>query len=1366
MHFLLLKAKEIFAKYAQVLFVLIAFALMVAFSYYFVREGELNHLRKNALDAIRFTEANIKSDMLEPETLLGGISESIREMIVNGADRNVINDYFIFTNRYVDNAEENRLLGVTGFYGIFDVFNNEMLIGSDTWTPPDHFETINRPWYTGAIEACGSIFTTAPYLNEYSHTITITLSRRIFGNNNEPLGIICVNIELDRVAQHALNARFAEGGYGFLLCQNQLVIAHPNPDILGRSYRELRSDVSSLLDDFIEEDGISELVTEDYRRIPSIVFVRGMENGWYMGVVTPRANYFKTINNLLVILISLGTFFAILLIWILLNVFTEKEKVVERMRIMFNETPLAATFMDKNLNVIDCNQNAVELFGLSSFDEYKDRFFDLLPEYQPDGERSRESLFRLIFKTLENGVTRFNWQHQKLNGEIIPCKVTLVRTKYKNDYIIVGYTRDLREEAKLQMVSEQQVRLLDTVNTTAAILLANNDNNTFESSLLRCFDLIGHCLDVDRVQIWRNEAIDDEPHFVLRYEWLSEYGKNCRPIPIGLHFPYSMKKDWAQKFLNGEHINAPVAMLSDEDISFLGYYEIKSVVMIPMFLENDFWGFFSINDCRNERTFSDEEISILTSAGLMMTSAVNRNMQVAKMREAEEHTQLMLDAAPMAALIWDKNLKIIDCNQEAFKMFGLSSKQEFIDKFLMLSPEYQSDGIPSREKGSLLVRKAFEESYSRFEWMHQKPDGEPIPADIICVRVKHKEEWTVTEYIRDLREQKAMIAEMRKAEIAEESSKAKSDFLAKMSHEIRTPMNAILGIAEIQLQDDTHPNPTREAFERISSSGDLLLGIINDILDLSKIEAGKLVLIPSQYDIASLINDTVQLNIMRYESKPIEFILDVDENLPLMLIGDELRIKQILNNLLSNAFKYTQEGKVTMSIYAKQEDPDNSAKSMLVFVVNDTGQGMTTEQVRKLGTEYSRFNMEANRKTEGTGLGMNITRNLIHLMNGTLSIDSVPGVGSTFTVRLPQGVIGDETVGGELANSLMRLNADNALKIRPTQMKKDFMPYGRVLVVDDVETNLYVAKGLMAPYGLSIDTVMSGFEAIDRIRDGKSYDIIFMDHMMPRMDGIEATKIIRSLGYTRAVVALTANALSGQAEMFLESGFDDFISKPIDIRQLNMVLNRLIRDQQPAEIVEAARKQKNVLLFGNSKKKNIDKQLAEIFVRDAGKAVKILETIYVNKCRGADDLSIFIINVHSMKSALANVGEVHLSEEAAKLEKSGREQDIKKILAELPSFMEMLYNVITKFEPKDDFSEQMNEEDKKFLKEQLLIVKEACENMEKKTAKKTLSLIKEKKWPSAINDQISKISEHLLHSEFDEAVTTIEGLITPNDLTA
>jgi signal transduction histidine kinase/DNA-binding response OmpR family regulator len=737
-----------------------------------------------------------------------------------------------------------------------------------------------------------------------------------------------------------------------------------------------------------------------------------------------------------------------------------------------------------------------------------------------------------------------------------------------------------------------------------------------------------------------------------------------------------------------------------------------------------------------------------------------RNIDIDR-RETEERAQIMIDAAPFCIFFWDKGFNLIECNNEALKLFGMSSREEFFEKFFQLSPEYQPDGSLSKKRGPELVGVALKEGYSRFEWMHQKLDGEQIPAEVTCVRVKHKGDWTVIEYIRDLREQKAMIAEMQKAQIAEESSKAKSEFLAKMSHEIRTPMNAILGITEIQLQDNTISQPIKDAFERIYNSADLLLGIINDILDLSKIEAGKLEINPTQYDIASLIHDTVQLNMIRYESKPIEFKLKIEENIPIILIGDGLRIKQILNNILSNAFKYTQEGEICLSVTARITNENAEDDIVLVFTISDTGQGMTDEQVKKLGSEYARFNMEANRKTEGTGLGMNITRNLLKMMKGELIINSVPGKGSTFTVELPQMCDNKEPIGKEMVENLLQLNLASAMKIKTVKVNREYMPYGRVLIVDDVETNLYVAKGLMAPYGLSLDTAISGFEAVDKIKEGADYDIIFMDHMMPRMDGIQAANIIRSLGYNKPIIALTANAITGQAEMFLQNGFNEFISKPIDVRQLNRSLNKYVRDTKSAEVIEAARQQKEKLAEG-SNKMNVDSQLSEFFIRDARKAAAVLEAIYINKCRREDDISMFVINIHAMKSALANVGENELSSEALKLEQTGREKNTKLILSELPAFLESLYSVIYKFEEKEEKIREMKTSEKgdvAFLKDKLLEISAACGVYNKKAAKDLLAQLKGKAWDTSAEECISNVAGLLLHSDFDEASRSINSFL-------
>jgi len=502
---------------------------------------------------------------------------------------------------------------------------------------------------------------------------------------------------------------------------------------------------------------------------------------------------------------------------------------------------------------------------------------------------------------------------------------------------------------------------------------------------------------------------------------------------------------------------------------------------------------------------------------------------------------------------------------------------------------------------------------------------------------------------------------------AEQSNRSKSIFLSHMSHEIRTPMNAILGIAEIQLQNGSLPSGTSDAFEKIYESGDLLLNIINDILDLSKIESGKLEIVPIKYDIPSLINDAIQINRMRFESMPIEFTMHIESDMPHELIGDVLRIKQVLNNILSNAFKYTNKGKI--DFYAYVEPSGDPESVILVFCVSDTGQGMKEEQIRKLFDEYTRFNLELNRTTIGAGLGMAITKRLLNLMNGDISVQSVFGRGSEFTVRIPQRKAGPEICGEDVISKLKNFSFHNTTIMKKVQFLREFMPYGSVLVVDDVESNLYVAKGMLSPYGLKIETASSGFEAIDRIKGGQTYDIIFMDHMMPKMDGIETVSIIRGMGYTQPIIALTANALIGRANMFLQNGFDAFLSKPIDSRELNLILLDFIRNRKSTEVVEAERQTFAAeRTISEQKTETINAELKALVKKDIENAMNVLENMTLSD----SDIAEYITTVHGLKSALLNVCENELSHTAFRLESAGKQRNYKLLENETPEFIEAL----------------------------------------------------------------------------------------------
>ena len=745
--------------YALVLIIILAFALMVAFSSYFMTNIVGKQLADNALAALDYLETNIATDLKEPRTLLGGGSETVREMLLHGATKEEVHTYLNEITEYLLSDEE-QLADLDGFFGYFDVFGGVLLDGQNR-TPPENFNPTERPWYKEAAAAGGEIVFLQPYLSVMSQTPTtvVAYGRALLDNDGKLLGVLALNMNFERVKSYIINANLGKVWFGILLNEQHEFIFHREPRLEGTKFEDVNSDTARLVAELKSgHDNVSEFRMRNYLNIPSITFIRKLENGWYLGIVTPEAEYFKEVRKVKFILILLGSALSVIFSIILFNIIKEKQKA----------------------------------------------------------------------------------------------------------------------------------------------------------------------------DIKINEAI--------------------------------------------------------------------------------------------------------------MANSI------------------------------------------------------------------------------------------------------------------------------------------------------KSDFLATMSHEIRSPMNVILGITEMQLEKEGLPPDTTEALSKMHNASHLLLNIINDILDLSKIESGKMELIPVEYDVTSLINDTIQLNLMRFYDKHIKFTLKVDENVPVTLFGDALRIKQILNNILSNAFKYTESGDIILSVSAGLPSAEDIVP--LVLCVSDTGSGMTQEQISKLFDNYSRFNLKANRKIEGAGLGMSITKHFVDIMKGEIIIKSKPGIGSDFTIRLPQGYVDSAVLGAEGAQTLQKLYLEKKVKERKMpKADREYMPYGKILVVDDMEPNIYVANVLLAPYGLSIDSATSGAKVIEKIKSGMRYDIIFMDHYMPDMDGMETTKNIRGLGYKSPIVALTANALVGQEKIFLENGFDGFISKPIDTRQLDIILNRFIRDKYPVKTVEAARSLKKKLA---GKKNDAEPDLSDL----------------------------------------------------------------------------------------------------------------------------------------------------------------------------
>ncbi len=535
------------------------------------------------------------------------------------------------------------------------------------------------------------------------------------------------------------------------------------------------------------------------------------------------------------------------------------------------------------------------------------------------------------------------------------------------------------------------------------------------------------------------------------------------------------------------------------------------------------------------------------------------------------------------------------------------------------------------------------------------------------------------------------------AQQANEANEAKSYFLSTMSHDIRTPMNAILGLNEMVLRD-SKDDGIRIYSESIRNAGNTLLGIINDILDFSKIEAGKMEIVNVDYSSASLLNDLVNMVQNKAEDKGLIFDLNIDRDIPMILHGDEIRIKQIIINILSNAVKYTKQGTVTFSVQTHK--PQDKTDSVILSVsVADTGVGIKPEDLDRLFTPFERIDEKKNRNIEGTGLGMTIVQRFLEMMGSHLEVESEYGKGSVFSFELEQKVIKWEPIG-DFEEAFRRSLSD-----RTNYREKFTAPDARVLVVDDTPVNLTVFVNLLKRTGLKIDTDESGNEGISRFM-ADHYDVIFLDHMMPDKDGIETLKEMKTKTDTpntrTPIICLTANAISGMREMYTNAGFDDYLTKPIDAEKLEMMLLKYL----PGDKVTVVTDTDDAGDTGDTGDCELPDFLYDIeeldidagleYCGDAEDYIMALE-MYLgsadNKAQeiedywAAGDIKNTTIKVHALKSASRAIGALKLGEFAARLEEAGNNDDTETLSAELGELISGYRQLARDLEPLDELNE-------------------------------------------------------------------------------
>ncbi len=621
--------------------------------------------------------------------------------------------------------------------------------------------------------------------------------------------------------------------------------------------------------------------------------------------------------------------------------------------------------------------------------------------------------------------------------------------------------------------------------------------------------------------------------------------------------------------------------------------------------------------------------------------------------------------------------------------------------------------------------------------------------------------------------------EIRKAMImVEEASKAKSNFLANMSHEIRTPINAVLGMNEMILRE-SEDNTILTYAENIKNAGKTLLGLINDILDFSKIEAGKIDIVNVDYDLCSVLNELVNMVHTRADDKGLELIFDFNKNMPCRLNGDEVRIKQVITNILTNAVKYTPEGSVTFRMWS-EDCKDDSESVFLNVAISDTGIGIREEDLEKLFSEFERIEEKRNRNIEGTGLGLNITKSLLEIMGSSLKVSSVYGKGSTFSFSLKQKVVSRAPIG-DYKRTLSKISSKHE------KYKEKFTaPGARVLVVDDNPMNLMVFKSLLKKTLIVIDTASDGNEAISLTRE-KKYDILFLDHMMPGKDGIETLQAIhaddKNSNRNTPSVCLTANAISGAKDEYIKAGFDDYLSKPVDSTKLEDMIEHFLPDSLIEEASEGADNKKDngsvdelVKALAVLKDSKIDTEIGIKNNGDAESYMALLKMFYesvqdraseIEKFYENGDMDNYIIKVHALKSSARIIGALDIGEEAQRIESAGKSDDVEYIkkhheglMRDYLSCAELLSGLFEDKLNDSDMDKNKPEADVGLMKEVFTELEAAAESMDCDRIECVFEDIEEYKIPKDQEDIFLKIKKASQNFDYDKILDILKQIKT------
>ena len=726
------------------------------------------------------------------------------------------------------------------------------------------------------------------------------------------------------------------------------------------------------------------------------------------------------------------------------------------------------------------------------------------------------------------------WRYFRSRGGVV--EASLVDKKAVR---ISGTTQDIHDLKIADVILQRRDKLLAAVNDAASILLTATSKN-FEQSLRDVLQLLGLATEVDRVYVWKNEWVEEELYTTQIYEWSpnveSQQGnvytvriKGSEAIP-----------GWEERLSAGECINDIVRNMSLSEQNQLLPQGIVSILVAPIILRGQFWGFIGFDDCQNERSWDRAEIGILKSAGMSIASAIQRQQTELDLNQERQMLNWILETSPVAILISSEG-NVSSLNKRSRELFAITKGVPLTEVHEKVLGEHRED----TNYDSLFKEMVENGVSSRNNLQFPCADGKIRDFNVTSFFLepdsfKKSISWIVD--ITELKEtERDLIQAKDKAEIA---TKAKSEFLARMSHEIRTPMNAILGMLYLCLQTKLDDKQW-DYLTKSQSAAHNLLGIINDILDFSKIEAGKFELESLPFSLRESIKDIVNMTQVSAEEKGLNLVANIDPQICDNLLGDPLRLRQILLNLTSNAVKFTTKGGITITI--RQDDSPSllSPESVcLIFEVKDTGIGLNQGQIEKLFESFSQADGSTTRKYGGTGLGLTIVKSLVELMGGKINVTSIPGQGTTFFFS----VIFTKSHEHSELSSVTLLNQR------------------RVLVVDDNEHDLEILLNLMQESHMDVRSANTGAAALKMLMEATElnvpFELVVIDWRMPRMDGVEVVRHIRQSEQIIPPHIIMISAYDRQECLRHVQGLNvfDVLSKPIQPNVFKEILKTAFRE--------------------------------------------------------------------------------------------------------------------------------------------------------------------------------------------------------------